>query len=289
MKKHTFLVSDESINNYGFKVLTQGIDTAQFERNPIMLYMHERPTIIGRWENLTKKEGKLYADAVFDIEDEMANKIAGKVERGFLKGASIGISFKKDDKQNDVITKSQLHEISIVDLGSNNNALRLYDDKEIVNLNFEELTTTGTLIDLLGLSKEVKHGEIIDTVKTLKSDTEKYKQELAKVKTAQDKEAKFLVNMLVERKLIQPVTKGIYEQLFEDDFEKGKKAVIDVLPLKTRSLIEMVESQKRLNKNADKTTKSKSEWDLEDYRKFAPKELESNPKLYKELVNKKVN
>lgn len=32
MEKQTFLVSDEGENSYGFKVLTEGIDTTQFEK-----------------------------------------------------------------------------------------------------------------------------------------------------------------------------------------------------------------------------------------------------------------
>lgn len=54
---HTFVVSDESPNSYGFVVLTEGIDTAQFERNPVMLYMHERSRVVGRWENIRKRGG----------------------------------------------------------------------------------------------------------------------------------------------------------------------------------------------------------------------------------------
>ena len=91
--RYTFLLSDESTNSYGFKVITAGIDTTQFKRNPVMLFMHDRSTqVIGRWENVRTENDKLYADAVFDEADPEAKKIAGKVERGFIKAASIGIS-----------------------------------------------------------------------------------------------------------------------------------------------------------------------------------------------------
>ena len=62
----TFIVSDESVNSYGMIILTAGIDTSRFEQNPVMLYMHERATIVGRWENIRKENDKLLADAVFD-------------------------------------------------------------------------------------------------------------------------------------------------------------------------------------------------------------------------------
>ena len=47
MNKVTFVISDESVNSYGKVILTDGIDISQFERNPVMLYMHERATVVG--------------------------------------------------------------------------------------------------------------------------------------------------------------------------------------------------------------------------------------------------
>lgn len=70
-----FIVSDETINSNGFIVLTAGINTARFERNPIMLYMHERENgVIGRWENVHKQGVQLIAEAVFDEGVELGKK-----------------------------------------------------------------------------------------------------------------------------------------------------------------------------------------------------------------------
>ena len=287
--KHTFLVSDESINNHGFKVLTEGIDTTQFERNPIMLYMHKRPTVIGRWENLKKKEGKLYADAVFDVDDTQSSEIAGKVDRGFLKGASIGISSIKFDEKKEIVLSSRLQEISIVDLGANDNALRLYEDKDLVELSLTELRASNSLINVLKLSDNIDFNMIVETVKTLQSENEVYKNQLSKINVEQTKEAEFLVDMVIQRNLAPKGTKNIYLHMFSEDFYKGKQAIIDLLPLKTQSFIEQIETFKKTNKNQSKSLKLKSEWNLDDYRKFAPKELESNPELFKELVSKKFN
>ena len=73
-KRFTFVVTDESLNTYGFRVLTAGIDTSQFEKNPVGYFMHNRNTydpkgdeVICRWENLKKlANGTMTADAVFD-------------------------------------------------------------------------------------------------------------------------------------------------------------------------------------------------------------------------------
>ena len=35
-------ISNDRLNSYGTRVLTSGMDTEQYERNPVLLYMHER-------------------------------------------------------------------------------------------------------------------------------------------------------------------------------------------------------------------------------------------------------
>jgi hypothetical protein len=152
MAKKTFILSDESLNAYGFWVSTEGIDTAQFERNPVMLWGHHRTwrgtddeiLPIGRWENVRKENGKLLADAVFDENDPFAKRIADKVEGNFLRMTSIGMVVvdtsadpvnMKPGQTREAIVKCRLREASIVDIGANDNALVLYDlNGELVNL-----------------------------------------------------------------------------------------------------------------------------------------------------------
>ena len=96
------ILSDESINSYGFWVLTEGIGMERFLKNPIMLFNHHRTSRgktdeilpIGRWENLTVENGVLYGTPVFDEKDEFAMKIKSKLESGILSSCSIGISVK---------------------------------------------------------------------------------------------------------------------------------------------------------------------------------------------------
>ena len=38
-------ISNDSLNSYGFRVLTHGMDVAQYNRNPVLLYMHERGNV----------------------------------------------------------------------------------------------------------------------------------------------------------------------------------------------------------------------------------------------------
>lgn len=54
-----------------------------------VLFNHDRDKIVGRMENIEFKDGKGYADVVFDEDDE-SQKIKAKVESGSLRGVSVG-------------------------------------------------------------------------------------------------------------------------------------------------------------------------------------------------------
>lgn len=143
----TFQVSDESVNSYGFRVLTAGIDTTQFERNPVLLFNHQGEWDddnysgpLGRWENLKKDPSlpgyPMFADSIFDLNDPKGAMISGKVDNKFLNAASIG--FKIIEMSEDpllmlpgqtypTITKCKLLEISVVDFPANGSALVCFD------------------------------------------------------------------------------------------------------------------------------------------------------------------
>ena len=285
-KVHTFLVSDESDNSHGFKVLTEGIDTTQFEKNPIMLYMHERPTIIGRWENLKKEDGKLYADAVFDTESEKGKEIARQVEKDFLRGASIGITYQKEDLKNGVLEKCRLFEISIVDIGSNPNALKLYDNTEIINLYFENITAQNKVAQTLHsedrsfLAMEKQIGLLQKELTTLLE----FKKEGIENREI---ETEALIDIAVKRKAIPEHLRNLQKQAFAENYYEAKKnlitAIFGTYPIKTFSYVKMIEDARR--EAANRSGKSKIDWGLEEYRKFAPDELEKDPILYKRLVD----
>lgn len=135
------IISTEAVNSYGTRVLTDGIDLSQFERNPILLWMHRRSwepgaMPIGRIENLRKEGDKLIGTPVFDQNDTFAKQIESKWENGFLRMASAGLVIleKSADptlvlpgQTRETVTRSFLEEVSIVDIGSNDEALQLYD------------------------------------------------------------------------------------------------------------------------------------------------------------------
>jgi len=252
--KFTFVVSDESVNNYGFRILSDGIDTTQFEKNPVGYYMHQRRTgedytakgdeVICRWENLQKVGGVVMADAVFDESDEKAMKIAKKIEGKFIRMASIGvdpIETSEDAKLllpgqiRPTVTKSILSEISIVDRGGNNNAMvKLYDGDQDYELPL--IQNTMKLEDDLRKQLNLSAGEsITEHVALLLQENQtqtdyKTKYE-ALVKLNQEKreaEAVKLVDDAIEAKAIKAEKKETYIQLFKAD-HSGAKAVLEDL------------------------------------------------------------
>ncbi len=115
------------------RVLVEGMDLKRFEKNPIMLYNHRTWSNlpIGYWENITKSDGKLFADAVFDSGDDFAMEIERKIENGIIRTASIGfaaIAYSDDPEdmlagqKRSTVTKSELYEVSIVPIPDNPNA-----------------------------------------------------------------------------------------------------------------------------------------------------------------------
>lgn len=144
----TFVLSSDSLNSHGMRVLTSGIDISRFQSNPIMLYNHLRTAKgwfdevattdsilpIGVWKNITRSAGQLTAEAWVDYEDEFAAKIGDKVKSGVIRAVSIGFkalaySDAPEDKvlgqDGETITKAEILEASLVDIPSNPDALIL--------------------------------------------------------------------------------------------------------------------------------------------------------------------
>lgn len=135
------IISTSGLNCYGGRVLTSGIDLTQFQKNPLLLWMHRRSfdrdaMPIGRIDNLRMDGDRLIGTPVFDQNDEFAKKIESKWENGFLRMASAGIEIIETSDAPEhllqgqtrrTITRCRLEEVSIVDMGGNDEALQLYD------------------------------------------------------------------------------------------------------------------------------------------------------------------
>ena len=267
----TFILSDESLNNYGFRIITAGIQLEQFKKNPVMYFMHRRPNRfdekveeklpIGIWENIRVDGNKLVADANFDLSDPFAKKIADKVEKGFLRMASLGASVEEASSDlsllvpgqiRETITKCIAQEASIVDIGGNNNAFALsndcgcalYFDGNIINLSnssentIKLLNTNQPKKDMkkialaLGLSEDASEENIIAAIIANKTAVETAKIQLAKI---QDDRIKEVVSKGIAERKFTDADKDKYIQLCKTDIELGTNIINSMPSQKTPS------------------------------------------------------
>lgn len=262
-----FIVTDQSTTNmYGFRVMTDGIDMTQFKRNPVMLFMHNRnaykPTgdeVIGKWEAIKKKDGQILMTPKFDEQEEFAKKIKGKVERDFINMCSIGfriIETSEDPKlmlpgqTRPTVTKCKLVEVSIVDIGANDNSMKLYAaDGQMIALNdalplletpktknpkteysMEQLKLVATSLELKG---DADLSQILKAIGDLKQDALDAQTKLAafkkEVEDAQKEEATSLMAKLTDAKLVDKEGLETYKALFAADHDSTKKVVETML------------------------------------------------------------
>ena len=134
-----FVFNDQNqANSYGFRILTAGISLKRFNKNPIMLNQHWNSTsnVLGKWESLKVEKDLLLGEPVFDVADEEALKVSGKVDRGFINSCSMGITFKREDLKiigtELIMEKCELYECSIVAVPSNANSIRLYAENGVL-------------------------------------------------------------------------------------------------------------------------------------------------------------
>lgn len=129
-----FILNDETVyTSHGFYLLNSGARFDRFRANPVMLDNHCDDRVIGRWKKLEVEGSRLFATPEFDDGSELGKERRGQVERGFLKGASLGLYILAAEERIDpatgekrlYVTEWEPLEASIVAIPSNAGALTL--------------------------------------------------------------------------------------------------------------------------------------------------------------------
>lgn len=123
-----FVLSDGSLDRHGTRINPNGWTLTAFKRNPIALFGHSSGFPIGRWENVRAEGGRLVGRLVLAAEGTSAriDELRKLVEQGILRAVSVGFSvieWGTPGKSEYDIEKQELHEVSLVSVGSNTNAL----------------------------------------------------------------------------------------------------------------------------------------------------------------------
>lgn len=155
-----FLLTDSSVNSYGYRLLTAGYLMEEFAKNPIGYYMHgteEYPREAGvlvRWEDLTLEGDKVYGKPCINLNHPRGQRTVDEVESGFLNAASFGHfvvldaeveggrELKDGDLNGLIITKWYNRECSLVDVPGNYNALTSLFDVDGNSFNLSDFSKT---------------------------------------------------------------------------------------------------------------------------------------------------
>lgn len=212
------------------------------------------------------------------------------------------------------MTKCRLIEVSIVDIPSNENAVKLFRRSGGYVYNLKELESDKesedlktALISLLGLENDAADKDIIEAVKMAlegretpeeavddaimggyidasqrgtfialaRGNRSAFRDFVNGQRKAQAPEITRLINEAVRNRKIFGCELGIYERI---GAKVGAKVLMELL-FTLRPIAKPMELIKGGAAYSDRAS-----WTLDDYRKFAPQELEQNPELYARLV-----
>lgn len=122
MKKSSkrFVITEESLNMYGFRIRTLGIDMSRFNDNPVCTLNHNYEKAIGQWTDIQIGTTSMSAVPSFDENDPEAMLIYDKIEQGIIKTASVGVF--PLEMQGEWLERCEMLEIAIAPVPGNKNA-----------------------------------------------------------------------------------------------------------------------------------------------------------------------
>ena len=282
----TFVLHDESVNSYGFRMLTAGASLDEFRKNPVMFYNHDDCTMpIGRWDNIRIDNDRILADAHFDELDPQGKEIARKVEAGYINACSIGAwvlesngdsSLYLEGQNEPTVTRWVVREASICNIPSNHNALALYDAggkrvaeediPSILELTDRQNQTTEPYMNpelkkLLGLADSARDEDALKALREQLGQLASMRDELGKLQQEQreaaqkelaDKRSRF------DSMLASALREGSLANEQKETFAK----LFDVAPDDVLSLLESMPRRKSVVSQLKDDTQSSPKVDL---------------------------
>ncbi|MDI6026730.1 phage major capsid protein [Corticibacterium sp. UT-5YL-CI-8] len=188
-----FVLSDGSRDRHGTRINPNGWDLSAFKRNPIALFGHSGDFPIGKWENVRAEGGKLLGTLRLAAKgtSQRIDELINLVEQGILRAVSVGFSpIKEGDGKAWEYERQELHEASLVSVGSNKNALAMARALQIseptIQLAFGEQAEQG--------QRDVSTGEHAETTTANEKRARAAIPSLPKVKTMETSLTKRIEN-----------------------------------------------------------------------------------------------
>lgn len=183
--KKTFVLSDETVNTYGFRIITNGIRLDNAKKNLPCFYDHRTWEVpLGHWENLRVENNRLLAELIINGDNDREKNYINKIENNDIKGASIGadpITWTEEQfylvhgQTRPTLIDCDLFEASITPLPGNTSALALKHNGSMISLNNNNLNILPSLNEKnmkkialkLGLAENATENEIVDAIEKL--------------------------------------------------------------------------------------------------------------------------
>lgn len=194
----TAVASTEDRDRHGDIVKSDGWDVKDFKQNPILLFMHDHTKPIGKatrvWVDKAKKQ--LMFKGVITTATEAARGAKQLMEDGILNSFSVG--FMPLEMDGNVITKSELHEISLVSVPANSKA-RLVATKSLQKAGISEET----------IKELVPEENLSEREKELSAAVDNLTKELAATKEIAETAVKGLRHLAPQRSKHQVATERL--------------------------------------------------------------------------------
>jgi ATP-dependent Clp endopeptidase proteolytic subunit ClpP len=158
-----------------------------------------------------------------------------------------------------------------------------------------------SLTVILGIPSNSNPESILKAISSLKNRNVSLEAENKRIKTQikqeQKEEAKKITALAIEKGVINKNLERIQLMAFDTDFKKTKEDLLNAISevngssvqMQNHKLIREIVLGSKTTIDEIKTSKPKSEWTLQDYRKNAPKELENDRTLYNKLIKEEYN
>lgn len=125
------VISNETVNDHDYVVLTDGIDWTRYRKNPILLYMHDWEKPIGFLSNIRKVDKEYLADFNFDEVTQVSKEAYAMYQAGTLRAASIsGKAYYKEVDGIKFATRFEVYEVSLVTIPANPDAVSSRESDE---------------------------------------------------------------------------------------------------------------------------------------------------------------
>ena len=299
-------ISNESVNCYGFRVLTAGVNVEQYKRNPVLLYMHERGNVVGYVNDLKIENDEITGELMFDCASEQSERCQKQFEFGSLRMVSAGLEIIETSEDptmlvpgqtRPTITKSRLFEVSVADVGANDDAIVLEKDGKRITLSKDGTCGLPLITHNNNQSNKDMEQKVIALQLGLpETATEnEINEKLAQLKAAQQENEtlKAETQQLTEARIVQLVDTAIAEKRLETQHkeqfvELGKKIGAEELEKTLQAMKPQVKLSSMLGhhgsapvSDSEKTYTKLSEVPADELAKLRAENVEEYKRLYK--------